>query len=250
MIYRYVILDSEAESAESLKEQIGLRKGNFEWMGVAGDLEEAIALIDEMKPDLVFADIKLQNGIFFDILPRITFRKFKTIFITESNQHMLRALRFAAIDYIIKPIDTRDLLMAVRRFEKRIQKEELVKNNIPANFHGADQQPKIGRISIAINRGYMMKTIDKLVFVRSVSNYTEFCFGETEKYMVPKTMLDSEALLERHGFLRIHQSYLINLSYMTFFDIEEMTVYLNTGASLPVSLRRKAILIDCMKKVL
>lgn len=250
MRYRYLILDGDADSAESLKEQLSLLKRNFEMVGTTGEIEQAIALIDEVEPDLVFSDIKLRDGTFFDILPKITRKKFKTIFITRSKQYLLSALRFNAIDYINKPFESKELLTAVRRFERRTQRDELVNNTNRGTLHGLEHLNKIGRISIAINKGYMMKTIDKLIFVRSANNYSEFCFGESEKYMVAKTLLECEALLERHGFLRIHQSYLINLAYMSFFDSEGMTVYLDTGVVLPVALRRKATLIDYMKGVL
>ncbi len=247
--YRYIIIDEDPAIVEEVQQLILLR-GSLELVGVASDALSAIDLINKEEPDLVLATTSLGEETIFDVLNDVTFKGFRIIFMALTQEHVIQAIRFKAIDYLTKPIDPNELLSAIGRFEKMAQREQNSTGNYRIINHTLDKLHKIRKVSVPTTKGYLIKNIEHLTFIQAVSNYSEYCFDHTEKYIVAKTLMDSEIMLEPFGFVRIHQSYLINLSCMEFFNVDEMIVHLHKGIILPVSTRRKSVLIDRLKTVL
>ncbi|MEQ1675905.1 MAG: LytTR family transcriptional regulator DNA-binding domain-containing protein [Chitinophagaceae bacterium] len=247
--FRYIIIDEDSATVEEVQ-QLVLLRGTFELVGVAQDALSAIELINKEQPDLVLATTSLSGETIFDVLSDVSFTGFRIILMGLTQEHVIEAIRFKAIDYLTKPIDPNEILSAVGRFEKMAQREQTSTGNYRAINYNLEKLHKIRKISVPTTKGYLIKDIEHLTFIQAVSNYSEYCFDHTEKYIVAKTLTDSEIMLEPFGFLRIHQSYLVNLSCMEFFNVDEMIVHLHKGITLPVSTRRKSILIDRLKMVL
>ncbi|MBL7732442.1 MAG: LytTR family transcriptional regulator DNA-binding domain-containing protein [Chitinophagaceae bacterium] len=250
--YHYLIIDKDLHHAGRVRQLITLVRPNYLLVGVAINETEAVEYIENKRPDLIIANIHPQSERFvFNALAKTANGSFKVIFISTMNtRNMSKATRPANEDYIVKPIRSDQLGNTLSKFEKSIYLRQMSYGTAGNGEYPASLTKNLRRICINTNKGYLIKDVEHLCFVKSINNYTEYCFSESEKYIVAKTLLDSEMMLEPYGFFRIHQSFLVNLSHMELFDAEELSVLLSNGIVLPVSKRRKVVLIDCIKRIL
>jgi two-component system LytT family response regulator len=246
--YRYIILDKDINNAEERLEQIGAIKKGFILVGMASDTEGAVELINSEEPDLILANTNLKGGNVFKVIQQATYNRFKIIFITESPQYLLQALRLQAVDYIKKPVAASQLSVALERFEKSVN-EKPTFGNILEMYNQTVKSRKAKMISIPAGKTYLMKSIESLLYIKADSNCSELFFDKGEKYTVAKTLLDYEMMLESYGFFRIHQSYLINLAFLQRFHTEDLCAELTNGTELPVSVRRRTVLVDYLRSV-
>lgn len=184
-------------------------------MAEATDVRSGVEVIRKFLPDLVFLDVEMPDGTGFDLLQELAPINFKVIFITGFQDFAIRAFRFSAIDYLLKPMDPDDLVAAVKKAEDAISKENL-ELKLGALFSNIGQQPKN-------QQKMVLKTAEKLysvniqdiVHCESERNYTTFHFINAPKLVVSTTLKEYETMLAPLGFFRPHQSHLIN---MTYFD--------------------------------
>jgi len=232
-----VIIDDEVQSVKSISYILREYCKNIEVIGTANSALEAINLIDKKKPELVFLDIELSDGTGFDVLERLENRNFSVIFITAFDEYAIKAFKYSAVDYILKPIDIDELQKAV----ERISKQELVTQ--PLNYDVLLQnikKSKPNKLTLPTTNGYLFVNIENITHLESDRNYTFIYTTEKKKILVSKNLGEFEDLLDQDIFVRCHRSYLVNLNHiMQYIKSDGGEIEMITGQRIPISRRKK-----------
>jgi two-component system LytT family response regulator len=236
---RAIIVDDEPKSLKNLEILIGRFVKNISVATTCRTVTEAIAAIEKYRPDIVFLDIQMQNETGFDLLSRIEHIDFEVIFVTAYSDFAIQAIKFSAIDYLLKPIDVEELKSAVKKVEdKRLGKVSSRLRMLQDNLRGQTNNHKI---ALPATDGLVFIPINQILYCEASSNYTVFHTMDKKQYVVCKTLKEYEELLMTHNFFRIHHSYLVNLDEIKkYVKGEGGHVVLNNNVSLDVSKRKKA----------
>jgi two-component system LytT family response regulator len=214
----------------------------------ADNVEDAVRYISESKPELVFLDIEIKGGTGFHVLQKLKDRDFKLIFITAFNDFAIQAFKFSAIDYILKPINEFEFKAGVERAVLEIQKEvtyvpvDLLLNN--------SQQKADKKLVLRTAQEIHIVNVSEIVRCEADNVYTTFYINSGEKIIVSKGLTEYVDLLESYGFLRPHQSHLINLSFVKKLDKSDGgVIILKNNTIIPISSRRKQAIMDVLNKL-
>jgi two-component system LytT family response regulator len=238
---RAIIIDDIAEARAVLKSDLENYCPSIEVVGEAEGVVTGAKCINELKPDLVFLDIQMKDGSGFDLLEILPIKNFKLIFTTASDEYALKAFKFSAVDYLLKPIDPDELMEAVNRVEhqeKASERISLLKENL--------NHPK--RIALNTLDKIHIVQVAEIVRCESSVNYTMFYFTDDTKLLVTKTLKEFDQLLSDHDFIRVHQSHLINVKFIKGFTKSDGYIFLKDGTKIPVSTRKKQVLMDMIQK--
>jgi two-component system LytT family response regulator len=213
---------------------------NITIIGQADSVESGIKTIKKLSPDLVFLDVEMPDGTGFEMLQKLKPFDFKVIFITGYEDFAIKAFRFSAIDYLLKPLDPTDLAEAVKKVEDSLSKEvfEMKLNNLFTNLERPKNLQKL--ILKTAERIYSVNVQD-IVNCESDKNYTTFYFINAPKLIVSTNLKEYETILTPHNFFRTHQSHLINMTYFDHFIKSEggNTIVMKNKTIIPLSVRKK-----------
>jgi len=199
-------------------------------------IKEATLAIHNYKPELIFLDVELQNETGFDLLQQLPEKNFDVIFTTAHDHYAIKALRFSAIDYLLKPFGPEDLGNALSRYEahqqtKRSPRIDLLLQNLKTL---SDPRKKM---ALPTANGY---ELNKIIRIESSNNYSIFFFTDKDQMVITRTLLDYEELLEDYNFIRVHQSHIINMAHIKSYNkTDGGTVTMNDGTTLDVSRRKR-----------
>lgn len=244
-----LIVDDIAELRDSLRTLVTKHCPGIEIVGEAGTIADAENKINELNPDLLFLDIQLDRGTSFDLLAKIISPDFKIIFVTAYNEYALKAFKFSAIDYLLKPVDEEELLVAVKKAQEEIEKEELAEkfNVLVSNLSARQNGPR--KIVLRTSEKIYSILISDIVRCESDNNYTAFYLNSGKKLLVSITLKEYEELLSVYNFYRTHQSHLINLSYFDHFSKNDGGfAVMKDGFPVPVSSRKKDEFLSFIEK--
>jgi len=213
---------------------------NVAIIGQADSVESGFSLIKQIVPDLVFLDVEMADGTGFDLLQKLKPISFKVIFITGFEDFAIRAFRFSAIDYLLKPLDPTDLIEAVNKAEESLNKEvfELKMNTLFANL----ERPKdLQKLVLKTAEKIYSVNIQDIVNCESDKNYTTFYFINAPKLVVSTTLKEYETLLKPFNFFRAHQSHLINMLYFDHYIKTDggNTIVMKNKQTIPLAIRKK-----------
>jgi two-component system LytT family response regulator len=234
---RAIIVDDEVNNIDNLRFLLSKHCAQVEVVATAGNADEAKICILEYDPDLLFLDIQMpdQNG--FDLLRMLPNYSFELIFVTGFDKYGIQAIRFSAIDYLLKPIDHEELKVAVHRAGERIvvksQNHQL--ENLMKTLH-LNHQRSEHRIALPSAKETRFVKTTQIVRCEADNNYTVFYLEGGEKIVVSRPMFEYDELLADYGFLRCHHSHLVNKSAVRSW-IKEDSGYLlmDDGALIPIS---------------
>jgi Response regulator of the LytR/AlgR family len=209
-----------------------------------GSAEDAIAGLDTLRPDIVFLDVQLHDKTGFDVLSSISKRDFSLIFTTAYETYAIEAFKFSAIDYLLKPVDKDDFEMALQKATDKVEQSQL-HDRVKVLLSHISTNNSLKRISVPSNDGYVFLLMEDIVRCQADVNYTHIFTVDGKKYTASKTLKHFEKLLERQHFFRIHNSHLINLTYVNSYHKDGYAI-LKDGLKLEVSTRRKeAFIKEC-----
>lgn len=239
-----IVVEDNSLALEMLMNDISTHHKEIEIIGTAKSVIEAAKLLQRKQPDILFLDIMLGDGTGFDLLEIIPNLTSKVIFVTASDAHAIRAFKFAAIDYILKPYSNEDLKNAIKKAKLQIepQKEQL---NI---LKEAITKPNIHlkKISLYTLEKIIVVDIATIVRCKSDNNYTTFHFKDNSKILVSKTLKYYSDILKDNGFIRTHQSHLVNTDYIKeYVKSDGGYLLLKDLTSIPVSVRKRAEVLKC-----
>jgi len=244
-----VIIDDEKKARSALRQIVETNCKNIHISAEADGVESGLQAITEFKPDVLLLDIKMKDGSGFDLIKKLADLNCKIIFVTAYNEFAIKAFKFSAIDYLLKPVDPDDLTEALKKAEADITKEKNNKylGSLLENFAGAAKQLKKLALKTATNI-YIFNVSD-ITYCKSDGNYTEFFCIDGKKALVSKPMGEYEELLNEYGFIRIHNSYLVNISHCVRFDKTDDVLILNSGENIPVSARKRELLVEAINRL-
>ncbi len=240
-----ILVDDMPEALEVLKQDLADNCPDVEIIGTADSVVSAAKLLRQGQPDLLFLDILLGDGTGFDLLEIFPNLKSKLIFITASDEFAIKAFRFAAIDYLLKPFDPKELKEAVDRARSQLQNSQESIDILKETIRHPEDLPT--RISLHSQEKISVVDIDNIVRCESDSNNTLFILGTGEKIFVTKTLKHFEKMLKDHSFIRVHQSQLININFIQeYVRTEGGYLKMKNGDDVPVAVRKKAEVIKLL----
>jgi len=235
-----LIIEDEEQSISALKSELEMHCSNLVLIGIAKTVKDGIAKIKSLKPELIFLDIQLSDGLGFEVLSAYKEHNFKVIFTTAYSQYAIKAIKFSALDYLLKPIDSLELVQAVNKALKTTKSDGSAK--LETFIQNESQTRK--RIALQTSEGISIFELESIIKCSAESNYTSVTFTNGKKILFSKTLKDFEEILCSNGFERIHHSHIINISHLvSFVNKEGGYVVLSDKSTLPVSQRKKANLM-------
>ena len=240
-----VIIDDENTARETITHMVELYgDGILDIVGYAENVKEGIATINKHNPDLVMLDIKMPDGTGFELLDAFGDINFDIIFVTAYEQYAIKAFKFAALDYILKPIDPNEFKKAVERTFRRKETKALnmqVKTMMEYMNHSPKEDKKI--VLRSINSIHLVYVHD-IVRAESDRNYSRFYFLDDQPVTVAKSLRNFIDVLEEYGFIRVHQSHLINTNHIKKYMKNDFVVVMNDNSEVPVSHRKRDFLLQ------
>lgn len=243
-----LIIEDEQKSRDVLLKIIEKSCPELKVIGNASNVAEGVELIKSLKPDLVFLDITMPDGSGFDLLEQVSDQKFDLIFATASNSHAIRAFKYSACDYLLKPIDIEELRNAVLRVVKR-------KSEVPdmGNLNFLIQQLKrsddnFQKITLPTGNAYEIINLKDIVRCEADGSYTYFYLVDKRKLMVSASLKHYEELLPENDFIRVHHHNLINMNHVVRFLKEDGGyAVMSDGSKIEISRRKKDQFMERLK---
>ena len=235
-----IIIDDETNSRKALRKKLSDHCTEVNIIAECENGEDGIKTIEEKKPDIVFLDVEMPRMNGFTMLQQLKNRDFELIFITAYDHYAIKAIKFSALDYLVKPVEVDDLKIAVQKAaQKRTHafgndRLELLVQNL------LNEKKEHHRIAIPSLQGLQFITISDIIYLEAQSNYTTIILNDSYKLTVSKTLKDFEELLPTSVFIRIHHSYIINRNAVEkYFKGEGGQVLMKNGVILDVARRKK-----------
>ncbi len=245
---RAIIVDDETNAQETLFNLLRMTCENVEVCGTAKNVDEAITLIHQQKPDLVFLDIQMPEKTGFDLLKSFSEINFGVIFTTAYQEYAVKAFRFSAIDYLLKPIDPDELVVAVQKYQNQITKIEQAQLQILQHqFENQEPKPQKERksnenqrIALPAAEGIHIVELTDIIQCESMGSYTKFHLKNGQKLVVSRLLKEFEEILDNYQFFRVHQSNIVNLQYIKrYVKGDGGQVWMSDNEVVEVSRRRK-----------
>ena len=247
-MYKTIIVDDEPKNMRILKKLLQDYCPQISIIGEAGDVNAAHKIITELNPEIVLLDIEMPYGNAFDLLDKLMPVKFEVIFITAYNNYSIKAFRYTAVDYLLKPVDIRELQDATQKAINRItanrinEHVSLLLSNLKDN---ANSNPKI---AVPTPEGYVFVHIEDIIRCESNGAYTYIYTVKKERVVASKNIKEYEEILPKTNFFRIHNSHLVNLNRILRYNKGRGgTVTMEDGTELEVASRRRTEFLDNFK---
>jgi two-component system LytT family response regulator len=235
-----VIIDDESSSRNSLRQKLVSNCPHIKILAECENGEEGIEIIESQKPDIVFLDVEMSRMNGLVMLQQLSNRDFELIFTTAYDHYAIQAIRFSALDYLVKPIEVDDLIKAIRRAEEKRQKQssnERIETLLHNLLMEKNQQH---RLAIPSHEGLLFAELSEIIYLEAESNYTFIFLTGGRKIAVTRTLKDFEELLPPHSFIRIHHSHIINKDHIQkYIRGEGGQVIMKNGTVLYISRRKK-----------
>jgi two-component system LytT family response regulator len=234
---KIAIIDDEAYARQFLRTLLGSLCPEVEIVGEADGVADGLHLIRQTCPDAVLLDISMEDGSGFDLLDFFPKLDFKVIFTTAHDEFALRAFHYAAVDYLLKPIQPKDLMRALERVSESPQ---AVFNEKMKHLLETTRQKLPLNLTLQTQEGLVLIKLEQIIYLESDNAYTTFFLKDGMKVVVSKPIGEFESRLPADSFFRIHQSYLVNLaSVRKILKDDKAQVVLENGVQLPLARRRK-----------
>lgn len=245
---KMALIDDEADARATLRALISIHLPTADFREADG-ISSGLSLIHQYQPDVVFLDVMMKDGTGFDLLKQLSAINFKLIIVSGHNEFALKAFRFSAIDYLIKPVDADDLRVTLSRLQTSVvppwnEMMEVLKQSIKVP---AESERKI--VLKDMNTVYVV-SVNSIIRCEASDNYTTFYFSDQSPIIVSRPLKEYDELLTPLRFFRVHQSHLISLNYLQQFNKREGgSIKMKDGSEVPVSLRKRELLLDELSKL-
>ena len=234
-----IIIDDEAKNIKLLQNMLQLYCPSVNVLATDTEAKNGLLLIDELQPQLVFLDVEMPHLNGFDLLKKLEPVNFETIFVTAYSHYAVEAFEHHATGYITKPINAEKLIAAVNTATKRIE-EKNINKNLFSLLEKNTQAAAPDKIPLSTSNGLVFVKLAEILYCESSGNYTNFYLFNDKKIMVSRQLGEYEKLLPEACFIRIHDKYIINLSFIKeYIKGSGGDVVLENGKELPVASRRK-----------
>ncbi len=240
-----VLIDDEVDARTSLRALVDKFCPDIEIIGEANGFKTGVQLIRKKQPQLVFLDIKMQDGTGFQLLDQFPKPDFRVVFVTAFDDFALKAFKYNALHYLLKPIDPDEFEKTLKTVCQFIVKD-LYHHQLTSLLESA-RNNKFDKLALPTSEGLVFINLEEIIYLQSEGNYTFFFTVPGERIMVSKTIKNYEQILSADTFYRIHQSYILNVKFVKKYLKEDGgLVLLDSGEKLPLSRRKKEGLLNML----
>jgi two-component system LytT family response regulator len=247
-----IIIDDDPNLRNGMRELLTFYAPDIQIVGEAEDVATGVTVMDKLKPQVVFLDIQLKDGTGFDVLEQIAMKNGKTtshiVFITAHEEYAIKAFRFSALDFLLKPVDPDELEIVIGKIRTVLEKNDsyahidLLLENIRKKVDN------FKRIALTTSTGIHLFEVSDIIRCEGEDNYTTFYIKNSKPVIISRTLKEYEDLLSEYGFERIHQSHLINLAYLkSYVKKDGGYIVMADNSQLPISQRKKERLQELIK---
>lgn len=246
---RAIIIDDEKTSCDTLAGLLIRYCENVTIVAMADGYKSGIKAIHEHKPDVVFLDIQMPDGSGFQVLEDVNEVNFDVIFTTAYDQYAIKAIKYSALDYLLKPIIPSDLVNALQKVEQKRNVSDM-SSNIKVLLENIKTKSTSKKIVLSTSEKIHVVETDDIVRCESDDYYTRFFFKDGKTLLISKTLKETEQLLGDLDFLRPHKSHLVNIKYIKgFLKNDGGSILLSDGSKVPVSRRKKEKVIHTIQNL-
>lgn len=247
---KIIIIDDELHCTKVLENLIGKIHSDYKITGIFTNPLDGLEFIRKNPPDLLFLDIEMPNLNGFALLDRLLPIEFDIIFTTAYDQYAIKAFQYSAINYLLKPITERNMVRAISDWEKRRNKTTPEQWRLLQNHYHESIQSH-SQIALPTGVGYQIVDIKNIVRCQSDSNYTNIFCKDHNKILISRTLKEIEELLGAHGFIRVHQSHLINPQYVKgILKHDGGSLIMQDDSEIPVSRQKSKQINDILQTML
>lgn len=249
-----LLIDDDSNLRNGMRSLLNRYAPEINILGEADSVKTGIKAMDSLKPQVVFLDIQLTDGTGFDILEKLAQKNGKSsshiVFVTAHEEYAIKAFRFSALDFLLKPVDPEELEKVIEKIKNALEKNDnyahidLLLENIRKKVDN------FKRIALSTADGIHLVEVSDIIRCESEDNYTKFYIKNSKPILISKTLKEYEELLGEHGFERIHQSHLINISCLkSYIKKDGGYVIMADNSKLPISQRKKERLQELLKMI-
>jgi two-component system LytT family response regulator len=248
---RSIIIDDEDDGRNTLRLMLERYFPEIAIDGIYSDPRDGMKSITQTQPDLVFLDIQMPQMSGFDLLKQLSPVTFEVIFVTAHDQYAIKAIRFSALDYLLKPVDIDDLRTAVEKAKERIAQKVSPAHHIQSVFNNIQHKGgKIERLAIPTLEGIELFNTADIIFCKAEGSYTSLMFSGGKSQIVSRNLKEFESMLSDSGFCRVHHSFLINIQHVKkYIKGEGGYVIMTDNHTVDISRRKKEEFLNLLDKV-
>ncbi len=237
---KVLIIDDENRTRSLIAKMIDSFGLDVETIPEGENVQSGIKAIEKHNPDIVFLDIQMPDGTGFDVIRSIENKNFEVIFITAHEEFAIKAIKFSALDYLLKPVDAGELKAALEKALDLVEPEK--SNGQFEALHSNIQKNEKRRLVLKTQESVHVVDLDQIIRCEADRNYTSFFLKDNKKILVSKTLKEYETLLSAHNFLRVQQSHLINIDYVDRYDKKNGgAVVMKNGSEVPLSPAKREV---------
>jgi two-component system LytT family response regulator len=235
-----VIIDDELNAREVIANTLLANCENVNVVGTADNVKNGIRCIKQNKPEIVLLDVQMPDGTGFDLLSQIDEIDFKVIFITAHQEFAMQAFKFSALDYILKPVDTQELVQAIKRAGETLEQKNIAENMKALRNNIQNPSKEAKKLILKSSDQIHAINVKDVIRCESDGNYTRFILNDGRKLLATKILKDFDEMLQPYNFFRVHQSHLINIDYFeTYKKADGGVVIMADKSEIPLATRKK-----------
>ena len=245
-----IIIDDEKKSRETLNAMLNRHCPAVNVLAQADGVRTGLEAIENYQPDVVFLDIQMLDGSGFKLLQKVGNINFEIIFVTAFDQYAIKAIKYSALDYLLKPIISRDLILAVKKVETKMTRslKDARIRVLLENIKSTEIHPH--KIILSTIEKIHVIEIGDIIRCESDNYYTKFFFTDGTTLLISKTLKENEEMLRDHNFIRPHKSHLVNLFYVkSFIKHDGGYIVLTDGSKVPVSRRKREKVVEIINNL-
>ncbi len=245
---KILIIDDENRTRNLIAKMIESFGYDVQTIPEGENVQSGIKAIEKYQPDIVFLDIQMPDGTGFDVIRSIPEKNFEVIFITAHEEFAIKAIKFSALDYLLKPVDASELKSALDRALETIdeKKEGSQYDALTKNIQPNEKR----RLVLKTQESVHVVELDQIIRCEADRNYTSFFLKDDKKILVSKTLKEYETLLSAHNFLRVQQSHLINIAYVDRYDKKNGgAVVMKDGSEVPLSPAKRDLFFKRLENI-
>ncbi|WP_203255849.1 LytR/AlgR family response regulator transcription factor [Hyunsoonleella ulvae] len=245
-----IIIDDQFDGREALRLQLEKYCPEVNVLGTCENIQEGMKAIQLHRPDLVFLDIQMPNGSGFDLLVQIKEIDFEIIFVTAYSQYAIQAIKFSALDYLLKPIESTELIQAISKVKERKDHKNLIYKYDAMLKNMRSAPGKIERLAISDMEGILMLDTAKIIYCAAEGSYSRIYLTGNKTHLFSKKLKEFEIMLGESGFCRVHHASLINIKHVNqYVKGEGGYVILTEGHHVNISRRRREAFLSQLNKI-
>jgi two-component system, LytTR family, response regulator len=246
---KVVIIDDEPDAVESIRLFLSENFPELSVAGSAGSVNEAVKILTLTNPDIVFLDIEMPGGSGFHVLEKMPNRNFNVIFVTAYNQYAIKAFKYSASDYLLKPFDFSEMTCAINKILNQKPQNEIVEEKINILLQNIKTN-KPEKIALATSESIEFVKISNIIHIQAEGSYSTLKMLDQSELVVSKNLGEFESLLEEYPFYRPHQSHLINLNYVKKVNRYGNEIIMDDGSIAYLSRRKKNQFMELMSSMM